>query len=95
MENEAVLNELRDAYWNRSMNKRLIRDRIKAKYEGVIYAETQEAIAEIEKEFLDMLKDYKQRYRLRVSDIQDHVLRTRTWTIWTTLRDKAGLEAER
>jgi len=89
-----VLHELRAAYRAYQSAKRDHKERIREKYETVIADEVRKAVESEKYNFSSLLRDRKERFSLRVTDIQDHVLRTRNWKVWEELRDYADIQPE-
>lgn len=89
-----VLNELRAAYRAYQNAKRDHKERIREKYKTVIADEVRKAVESEKYNFASLLSDRKERFGLKVTDIQDHVLRTRNWKIWEELRDYADIAPE-
>jgi hypothetical protein len=89
------LNELRAAYRAFQNAKRDKKEEIREKYESLMADEVRKAVDAEKRAFANLLRDRKDFYDLRVSDIQDHVLRTRNWKVWEDLRDYAAIEPER
>lgn len=91
----AVLDELRQAYRSFVEFKRSSRESIRREYlelaEEKIRAEHERALHE----FSTFLADMKDRQGLTVGQIQDEVLRTKSWRVWEVLRDAAGIPPER
>lgn len=90
----APLNELRAAYRAYQAAKRDKKEEIHEKYAGMIADEIRSAVAEEKRAFATRLADMKVRYDLKVTDIQDHVLRTRNWKVWEDIRDYAKIDPE-
>lgn len=89
-----VLTELRLAYRAYQSAKREKKEEIRQKYEFIIAEETREAVEGAKYTFAKLLKDRKEAFDLKVTDIQDHVLRTRNWKMWEELRDYADITPE-
>lgn len=89
-----VLTELRLAYRAYQSAKREKKEEIRQKYEFLIAEETREAVEGAKYTFAKLLKDRKEAFDLKVTDIQDHVLRTRNWKMWEELRDYAAITPE-
>lgn len=89
-----VLHELRAAYRAYQSAKRDHKERIREKYETIIAEEVRKAVESEKYNFSSLLRDRKERFALRVTDIQDHVLRTRNWKMWEELRDYADIAPE-
>lgn len=90
----APLAELRSAYRAYQNAKRDKKEEIQEKYRMQMEDEIRQAIQAEKFAFAKRLKDTKEFYDLRVTDIQDHVLRTRNWKVWEELRDFAGMQPE-
>lgn len=89
-----AVNELRRHYNELSAHKKSVRAMVKAEFEAKIDFEIARRIEAEELKFANHLAAVKEREGLPVSIIQDHVLRTRTWSRWEKWRDMAGLEPE-
>jgi len=89
-----AINELRTHYNELSVLKKTIRAQVKAEYEAKIDFEIQRRTEAAELKFANHVAAVKERENLPVSVIQDHVLRTRTWSRWERIRDLAGIPAE-
>lgn len=89
-----VLHELRAAYRAYQSAKRDHKKRIREKYETIIAEEVRKAVESEKYNFSSLLRDRKERFSLRVTDIQDHVLRTRNWKVWEDIRDYADIQPE-
>ena len=88
------LTELRSAYRAYQNAKRNKKEEIHEKYRSRIEDEIRAAVNEEKYAFASLLKDRKEFYDLKVTDIQDHVLRTRNWRVWEDIRDFAGMPPE-
>lgn len=88
------LSELRIAYRSYQNAKRDKKEEIQEKYRMQMEEEIRKAVEAEKFAFAKRLKDTKEFYSLRVTDIQDHVLRTRNWKVWEDIRDFAGMEPE-
>lgn len=89
-----AVNELRRYYNELTAHRKSIRAIVKAEYEAQIDLEIERRIKTEELKFANHLAAVKERDGIPVSIIQDHVLRTRTWSRWEKWRDLAGLEPE-
>lgn len=90
----APLTELRAAYRAYQNAKRNKKEEIHEKYRSRIEDEIRAAVNEEKYAFASLLKDRKEFYDLKVTDIQDHVLRTRNWRVWEDIRDFADIPPE-
>lgn len=90
----APLTELRAAYRAYQSSKRDKKEEIQEKYRTRMEDETRAAVQAEKYAFAKLLKDRKEFFDLRVTDIQDHVLRTRNWKVWEDIRDFADIEPE-
>jgi hypothetical protein len=90
----APLTELRAAYRAYQNAKRDKKEEIREKYEARIADEVRAAVEAEKYAFAKLLADRKEFYDLRVTDIQDHVLRTRNWKVWEDIRDYADIAPE-
>lgn len=90
----APLTELRAAYRAYQSSKRDKKEEIQEKYRTRMEDEIRAAVQAEKYAFASLLKDRKEFYDLRVTDIQDHVLRTRNWKVWEDIRDFADIEPE-
>lgn len=90
----APLTELRAAYRALQSVKRDKKEEITEKYRARIEDEIRAAVEAERYAFAKRLRDMKDEYGLRVTDIQDHVLRTRNWKVWEDLRDYADIAPE-
>lgn len=90
----APLNELRAAYRAYQNAKRDKKEEITEKYRARMEDEIRAAVEAEKHAFAKLLADRKEFYGLRVTDIQDHVLRTRNWKVWEDIRDYADIEPE-
>lgn len=90
----APLNELRAAYRAYQSAKRDKKEEITEKYRARMEDEIRAAVEAEKHAFAKLLADRKEFYGLRVTDIQDHVLRTRNWKVWEDIRDYADIEPE-
>jgi hypothetical protein len=88
------LTELRAAYRAYQNAKRDKKEEIREKYEARIADEVRAAVEAEKYAFAKLLADRKEFYDLRVTDIQDHVLRTRNWKVWEDIRDYADIAPE-
>lgn len=88
------LTELRAAYRAYQNAKRDKKEEITEKYRSRMEDEIRAAVQAEKYAFASLLKDRKDFYDLRVTDIQDHVLRTRNWKVWEDIRDFADIEPE-
>lgn len=88
------LTELRAAYRAYQNAKRDKKEEIQEKYRTRMEDEIRAAVQAEKYAFASLLKDRKEFYDLRVTDIQDHVLRTRNWKVWEDIRDFADIEPE-
>lgn len=88
------LSELRGAYRAYQNAKRDKKEEIQEKYRTRMEAEIRAAVEAEKYEFARLLADRKEFYGFRVSDIQDHVLRTRNWKVWEDIRDYAEIAPE-
>lgn len=88
------LSELRIAYRAYLNAKRDKKEEIREKYRMQMDEEIRKAVEAEKFAFGKRLKDTKDFYSLRVTDIQDHVLHTRNWKVWEDIRDFAGMEPE-
>lgn len=91
---EAAITELRDAYLANAKNKKILRLEITEKYKTIAEQEFAEKTLEGDVAFARRLAALKESYDLRVGDIQDHVLKTKTWRVWEKWRDLANIEPE-
>lgn len=89
-----TLKELRAAYRAYQNAKRDRKEEIREKYEARIAEETRAAVESEKYAFAKLLADRKEFFNIRVTDIQDHVLRTRNWKVWEDIRDYAEIEPE-
>lgn len=89
-----AVNELRRHYNELTAHKKAIRSIVKAEFEAKIDYEIARRIEAEELKFANHLASVKEREGIPVSIIQDHVLRTRTWSRWERYRDLAGLDPE-
>lgn len=90
----APLTELRAAYRAYQAAKRDKKEEIREKYETRIAEEVRAAVEAEKYAFATRLRDLKEYYGLNVTDIQDHVLRTRNWKVWEDIRDYADIQPE-
>lgn len=90
----APLTELRAAYRAYQNAKRDKKEEIREKYETRIAGEVRAAVEAEKYAFATRLRDLKEYYGLNVTDIQDHVLRTRNWKVWEDIRDYADIQPE-
>lgn len=88
------LTELRAAYRAYQNAKRDKKEEITEKYRSRMDDEIRAAVQAEKYAFASLLKDRKDFYDLRVTDIQDHVLRTRNWKVWEDIRDFADIAPE-
>lgn len=88
------LTELRAAYRAYQNAKRDKKEEIQEKYRTRMEDEIRSAVQAEKYAFASLLKDRKEFYDLRVTDIQDHVLRTRNWKVWEDIRDFADIQPE-
>lgn len=88
------LSELRGAYRAYQNAKRDKKEEIQEKYRTRMESEIRAAVEAEKYQFARLLADRKDFYGLRVTDIQDHVLRTRNWKVWEDIRDYAEIEPE-
>lgn len=88
------LTELRAAYRAYQNAKRDKKEEITEKYRTRMEDEIRAAVQAEKYAFASLLKDRKEFYSLRVTDLQDHVLRTRNWKVWEDIRDFADIEPE-
>lgn len=89
-----AVDELRRHYIELTVLKKTVRAQVKAEYEAKIDFEINRRIEAEEIKFANHLAAVKERESMPVSIIQDHVLRTRTWSRWEKWRDLAGLSPE-
>ena len=90
----APLNELRAAYRAYQNAKRDKKEEVTEKYRARMEDEIRSLVNAEKYAFAKRLKDTKDYYDLTVSDIQDHVLRTRNWKVWEDIRDFADIPPE-
>jgi hypothetical protein len=88
------LTELRAAYRAYQNAKRDKKEEIQEKYRTRMEDEIRAAVQAEKYAFASLLKDRKEFHNLRVTDIQDHVLRTRNWKVWEDIRDFADIAPE-
>lgn len=86
--------ELRAAYRAYQNAKRNKKEEITEKYAARIADEVRAAVEAEKYAFAKHLAETKELYSLRVTDIQDHVLRTRNWKVWEDIRDYADIQPE-
>lgn len=89
-----AVNELRTHYNELSVYKKSVKAQVKAEYEAKMDFEIQSRIEAEEIKFANHVAAVKERENLPVTVIQDHVLRTRTWSRWERIRDLAGIPGE-
>lgn len=89
-----AVQELRDHYNQLTALRKSIRSLVKAEFEPKIDFEIQRRIGLEEEKFANHVAAVKERESLPVTVIQDHVLRTRSWSRWVEIRDRAGLPGE-
>lgn len=89
-----AVNELRTHYNELSIYKKSVKAQVKAEYEAKMDFEIQSRIEAEEIKFANHVAAVKERENLPVTVIQDHVLRTRTWSRWERIRDLAGIPGE-
>lgn len=94
-EQDKALFDLRREYRDLGVFKKTVRAQVKADFEVKIQQEIQSRIAAAEAEFSRHLAEKKEEYDLKVTEIQDEVLRSRTWSIWEKWRDLAEITPER
>src|SRR5690606_19135199 len=68
-----------------------IRAEVKEKYRAIMAEEIRERQMENDVRFAKRLERVKEAAGLTLRDIQDGVLRTRTWSTWEYWRDLAGI----
>lgn len=95
VDKSAEIQELAEAYRANRVAKTSIRAEVKEKYRAVIAEEIRERQLENDVRFANRLARVKEAAGLTLRDIQDGVLRTRTWSTWEYWRDLAGLAPER
>lgn len=95
VDKSAEIQELAEAYRANRVAKTSIRAEVKEKYRAVIAEEIRERQMENDVRFANRLARVKEAAGLTLRDIQDGVLRTRTWSTWEYWRDLAGLAPER
>lgn len=95
VDKSAEIQELAEAYRANRVAKTAIRAEVKEKYRAIIAEEIRERQMENDVRFAKRLERVKEAAGLTLRDIQDGVLRTRTWSTWEYWRDLAGIAPER
>lgn len=89
-----AVNELRDHYNALRVFRKSVREQVKTEFESKIDFEIKTRTEAEELKFANHVAAVKERENLPVRVIQDHVLRTRTWSRWEYFRDLAGIPGE-
>ena len=95
MDVTAVLRELSEAYDANRVARKTISEQVKRKHAALAREEIEGRQLENDIQFARRLADLKERYGLKVTDIQKNVLRTTTWSRWKYWADLAGVVPER
>lgn len=85
----AALSELRNAYRDFIEFKRSSRNRIRREHLELAEEEIRAVNNEALSQFAKHLAETKEKHGFTIGQIQDEVLRTRSWRAWETLRDAA------
>lgn len=92
---EAEIVELNAALQANRVATATITAEVREKYRTLIQAEIAARKQEADLAFARRLKEVKERSGIPVTLIQDEVLRTRSWNVWTKWRDLAELPSGR
>lgn len=92
---EVILTGLRQKYLEFMGFKKSVREQVRIDYEAKIQDEVRRRISEAEVAFAEELVAAKDEYGLTVTEIQDEVFHSRTWSRWKTWRDLMGIGGER
>lgn len=95
VDKSAEIQELAEAYQANRVAKATIRAEVKEKYRAIVAEEIRERQTENDVRFAKRLARVKEMTGLTLREIQDGVLRTRTWSVWEYWRNLAGLAPER
>lgn len=92
---DVEIQELKDAYSARKVAKATIRAEVREKYRAVMAEEIESRQMENDVRFAKRMLRAKESLGLTIRDLQDEVLKTRTWSVWEYWRDLMGIEPER